>query len=506
MSDSICQPTDCFILQLPDEVLIEIIDAAASWPDDPDCCAFYDLYACRWALTLVCRRFHLLAVPILYSQITLGHLLQPPQPGAADWYERSEAPVEDGHNGVANAMCLLRRSIEENPSLRPLCTEMVFDVGACFSHLESLYRLLAVFVNTKSLRVHNGFEDTQFPQTCACLVTALANMSHLERLAITGGRRPVKIQHVMPVLDGLTPDRYPRLKEIMLAGIVRSVLPVRIQLWVPHPSLDSWYCQRAPITRLTISDYYEQPQTLRVLLKKPARLEHFTYLGIRRFGWHPLDLRTLWSYLVPHMLTLETIRIGSMSNCSPHEPLTGLLSGVDFTLFERLRLLSLSYFATGSDAGESSVLAPHLETFEWVFDAEDGRSLYLNSFGKQEEDFLWRLAAAAVSRRSALRRINIIFRPATSISTTVSLDNGRFANGPSILMSWAHGERETEYPWDRMDRVAREVRKFGIAVTYNKPSVTREEFDEAAHNIRQGLTDGTTRTFMPRLTVVESAP
>jgi hypothetical protein len=136
-------------------------------------------------------------------------------------------------------------------------------------------------------------------------------------------------------------------------------------------------------------------------------------------------------------------------------------------LFERLQYLSLSYWATGSDTGETSLLAPHLETFEWVFDAEDGRPVYVDRFGKQEEAFLRRLADAAVARGTRLRRIRIVFTPVAYLPP-----------------GWGQREQELEYPWDHMDSVAADVRKLRIALTYNKPSITREEFDELAQKAR----------------------
>jgi hypothetical protein len=238
MSSSLVQPPDCFVLHLPDELLVEIINKAASWPDCPDTCAFHELYATRWALPLVCRRFYPLALPILYSQIYFGHLLQAPRTVNARWLtrfvEQGGATVEAEYNPVPKAMSLLGRSIEESPSFGPLCKDLTVDLEACLDQWESLYHLLTVFVNTRSLRVHHGFEDIQFPQTCACLMMALARRRHLERLAITGYRRPVNIQHVVPVLQGITVDRYPGLKEIILVGITRSVLPVRIEWWVSY--------------------------------------------------------------------------------------------------------------------------------------------------------------------------------------------------------------------------------------------------------------------------------
>lgn len=222
-----------------------------------------------------------------------------------------------------------------------------------------------------------------------------------------------------------------------------------------------------------------------MLLSAPSRLEHFAYSGIRRFGYHPLDLRTLWSYLVPHARTLETLRVGSLSHQTPQTPLAGQLAGVDFAPFERLRSLSLSYWATGSDGGEEvyGLLAPRLETFEWTFDGDDGRPLSLDHFGEEEEEFLRRLAKGAAARGLPLTKLTVVYTP----TTTAPLKTNSLLF-TMLGLDLAGAIQEREYPWDRMDRLAEELREQRIEFKYNEPSISRKTFQEAAQAFRRALT------------------
>ncbi len=212
------------------------------------------------------------------------------------------------------------------------------------------------------------------------------------------------------------------------------------------------------------------------LLRWPKRLEKLTCLGRSRPGWSPIGFRDVWSALVPHLLSVQSVRVGSVTNSTPSSSMSGMLTGVDFTLFGALTFLSLSYWATGSGPGEGCLLAPHLETFEWAFDADDKRPLFLNDFGQEEEDFLRRLAAAAIERNVPLRNIDIVFTPASTVKTQ---DKGLKYLGVT--------EAEFEYPWDRMDRLAHEMRLLGIKLWYNKPSVSREQFEAAVFTTQQSF-------------------
>ncbi len=228
---------------------------------------------------------------------------------------------------------------------------------------------------------------------------------------------------------------------------------------------------------MTIHDYLGNcAEMLPGFLGWPKRLEKLTCLGRSRSGWSPIELRDVWSALVPHLLSIQSVRIGSVTNPTLYSSMSGMLTGVDFTFFGALTFLSLSYWATGSGPGEGCLLAPHLETFEWAFDADDKRPLFLNDFGQEEEDFLRRLAAAAIERNVPLRNIDIVFTPASTVKTQ---DKGLKYLGVT--------EAEFEYPWDRMDRLAHEMRLLGIKLWYNKPSVSREQFEAAVFTTQQSF-------------------
>lgn len=228
------------------------------------------------------------------------------------------------------------------------------------------------------------------------------------------------------------------------------------------------------MTTLSLRDSIDGVAALSALVSWPARLEHFTCLGRTRSGWSPLELRHVWSALVPHLQSLKTVRIGSVDNPSPFSIITGTLVGVSFAKFTALTSLSVSAWSTGSDGGESALVAPNLEEFEWSFDAEDSRQLTLSHFGDAEEAFLRRFAAAARGEGAPLRRIGIAFSPRPYIEPR------RF--GFELPKP---EELELEYPWDRMDRLAGELGEFGIEVAYNEPCVRRDKFESALREARK---------------------
>lgn len=217
--------TGCAILQLPNEVLEEIISEAAAWPDSPADYGLYVLYADRWALTLVCRRFHVLAQPILYSRIALGPV-HPRIDGAQS--DVSAARLGDSIGSLLH-------TLQQKPNLAARCTELALDIRACCEHLKVLCTVIAALVATRSLRIRHGFRETEYTATWACLAMALANMPQLEHLSFAAGRTPMNMQHILAMLSSsLTAQRYPSIKELELDGVNRSLLPVRVELWVPH--------------------------------------------------------------------------------------------------------------------------------------------------------------------------------------------------------------------------------------------------------------------------------
>ncbi|KAL2016207.1 hypothetical protein VTK56DRAFT_4064 [Thermocarpiscus australiensis] len=362
-----------------------------------------------------------------------------------------------------------------NPSLRELCTDMVLDMEHPGWAQDSLFgcakSLVEWFGNTKSLRLHEAFSGEQMARTRTLLSSASRSMRRLERLAFTARRTRLTLHRVYDFeLQKLMIHRFPNLKQLHLAGLTKGGSDS-----FDLPSLNrkqtmvKYFRGKGPVMELSIRDYYERRHAFAQLVGWPARLEKFTCLGQSRFGYSSLDLRTVWSGLVRHMPSPQSIRIGSIANQMPRSAMSGMLAGIEFTLFESLTFLSLSYWTTGSDSGEVSLLAPRLETFEWSFDAEDNRLLHLDHFQQAEEDFMRRLAHAAAERKIPLRRIDIVFTPAPVVG--LMKDAGAEFLGIT--------EASLEYPWDRMNRLAEELRSFGIQLTYNKPSVIREEYEVA---------------------------
>jgi hypothetical protein len=135
----------------------------------------------------------------------------------------------------------------------------------------------------------------------------------------------------------------------------------------------------------------------------------------------------------------------------------------DMTRFPKLQSLWLSHDLTGTDTSlVANLVAPHLRVFHWDQQLEDQQCCEtLGSFGQREEDWLQAFAAAAVERKSTLRQIRIYYRP-----------------DPYLYSYNGEDEDPLLYPWDRMDKIARDIQPHGIHLSYNKPNITREEFNK----------------------------
>jgi hypothetical protein len=130
-------------------------------------------------------------------------------------------------------------------------------------------------------------------------------------------------------------------------------------------------------------------------------------------------------------------------------------------MFPQLEVLRLSRWQMEKDlefsCEEANVLlAPNLETFGWDFGVYPHTSW--TDFGNKEEDWLRGLAKAAITRKAALKRIEITYSP-----------------DPDL---WGVKE-EDGYPWDRMDRIRDEIRPCGITLEYSEPPLSKEDWLEA---------------------------
>ena len=235
----------CNILQLPDELLADIIsDVAAPWPDNLDGAPVSGLYAHRWALTVVCRRFYRLATPVLYSRLalTIGWVVNNPQlrrssedlPAAGD---RLASP-RDSPGG--RAIICLHRTLAANPSLRGLCKDLTLDLtamqwcGPAGGFLDYYASDIATWLsNTKRLHLYGGLGNLNISPIMVVLDIASIHMPGLKRLAYTAQPSPNPGSEGNPNFDLRSfVVRFPNLKELHLAGPPRTFSLGYWSLWV----------------------------------------------------------------------------------------------------------------------------------------------------------------------------------------------------------------------------------------------------------------------------------
>ncbi|KAL4985454.1 hypothetical protein BDW68DRAFT_165133 [Aspergillus falconensis] len=208
----------------------------------------------------------------------------------------------------------------------------------------------------------------------------------------------------------------------------------------------------APFTSLRLERCFERPEVVQRLINWPKALVGFRFVTCDPDA---LGLPKLGKWLSIHRQTLEEIDIRSVA-------LRGNGHLFNLSTFVALKTLTLSqaeiHCSNGriTDDDVGLLLAPNLNTFRLDYSL-DGRHLEFSSdFGDPEEQFIRKLAQAAILRKSGLRTIEIVFDPELSRS-----------------------QAEDRYPWDRIDRLDEEVQAHGIRVVYPRPALSREEWFRA---------------------------
>jgi len=425
------------------------------------------------ALSLVCRRFHRLATPHLYSELAfdIGGL----HISASIYYDDWDA----------NRLPLLHRTLQEAPSLRCHCQSVVVRVNDFGDEDPPVEGVLTVHQIT--LDVVRWLPDAK---AFSVLETTGGMNRHLPLLPV--------VVRFMPALERLCLDRRCRLpskpvpsfvsrlrnlKELELHGHWRgrlhrnavlsqiqvsnvvsslgssiSVLFVPLLSWVPAGAirLSTNHHQAAAgtgtFTSLILQDvenFDHLSNHLPVALKWPTKLENFSFHGRRRC---PGNLIRGSSY--PVAMTLaplialhkDTLRFLTIKPICTHQG----RSTYDLRDFTSLEELTVSCWYEGrrmdwQPGDASKLLAPSLRRLRWDFQSCDA------------EDHL----PSILGRDSSLRRIEIFYPLADS-----------YAHPPAAATEVCN------YPWDGFDRLADEVRPAGIEVWYLKPTVSRSAFLE----------------------------
>ncbi|KAE8138640.1 hypothetical protein BDV38DRAFT_281941 [Aspergillus pseudotamarii] len=241
------------------------------------------------------------------------------------------------------------------------------------------------------------------------------------------------------------------LQSLTLCGVYRQSTSTEASVL-----LEPKKYRAAKFTSLRLSDYEETPEATQQLINWPESLVHFRFDSSYNNPFY-MDLPILSEWLAIHKHTLKSINIGYL-------PFGGneLLQASGFP---KLEVLTLSRWQLGgwpryateklafSISHADILLGPNLHTFILDFSIYGQHSEAWTDFGEQEEHWVTPFAEAAIERKAALRKIDIVFKPSYKKST--------------------EGQG---YPWDRMDRIRDEIQLHGLVLEYNKPCLTKEKW------------------------------
>ncbi|KAF2709129.1 hypothetical protein K504DRAFT_295783 [Pleomassaria siparia CBS 279.74] len=430
------------ILQLPDELLVAIIEFVAkdlrsgSLDECEEC--LYDWDTRLWnhhhlkALSRVCRRFMRIAQPLLFRAIGFK------SPGSP--YET--APP-------SRSVRTLHHTLKETPRFQQYCRSLRIYIPD-FDRSKTPHKYLVAsdfahwLTRTRCLSIHGGFQNSRQDRTCNASTWALirsfvANCRDVEHLQLSRESFGLYLDPIFKWLD------FPNLNTLSVHGISK---------WEHGKvELEPEKRRTAPFKSLILSDYEEGPEATSLFIQWPAVLSHFQF-GSFYNNSHVMDYSMFESWLLIHKDTLKHVDIGYLSAKGSSGPFNA-------TLFPNLEYLKLSRWQThqGSvqfKADDANVLGPKLGTFCWGFGIFDQHSEGWLDFGEPESSWIRDLVNAAVACKSVLRTVEIQFSP-----DQWDTDYGMI------------------YPWDLMDRLGDEVlRPKGMNLVYNDPPISRENWLE----------------------------
>ncbi|PVI04576.1 hypothetical protein DM02DRAFT_468673, partial [Periconia macrospinosa] len=421
------------LLELPDELLVEIIEGAAedtsrSYRKPCDTCSacrdFPGLDKSRLKnLATVCSRFSRIVQPLLFRKISF-------------WGERMELP--------ARKLLRLRDALKENPQFHSYCRCVKLHIS---DYGRSDQRTVADdlpewLTKTRCLQLHGGFDDrkekTGNASTWALLNRFGINCKQIEHLCLGREGWGLYLTNVLANLN------FPNLKTLDIHGISK---------WKQGTvTLEPERLRTAPFTSLALSDYEESPEATSLLIQWPAVLTHFIFESFYN-NPHIMDYPMFESWLLIHKDTLKHVQMGYLSRRRGGRRL------FNATLFPHLEFLGLSRWQSDeeslkSEADIANLLGPSVKTFLWDFGINDQHPEDWSDFEELEETWIRRLAQAAIDTKAALTTIRIQFDP----------------------YEW-YSEDYKYYPWDRMDSIKDDIcDPNGLALIYSEPCVTKEEW------------------------------
>ncbi|CAG9976192.1 unnamed protein product [Clonostachys byssicola] len=429
------------ILSLPDELLAPILHASVP------------RYSAHRAapLALVCRRFNRIITPLLYRNLQIecnGAC------GPHEYIRRTKA---------------LHRTVRSNQSLRQHCQSLVITFGSNFSTdldgkdtapnlayiaidlVKWLYNTEELYIGLTSFHDDTWYETfkTSTPSDLSVLYSqAPKSLTRLKLLNIRQENVPMHLPTLFRSLECL--DSGACLRILDLTGVSQIGTE---QDWKRMKAKAG----TAPFTELRLRHFTQSATALEALVMWPVRLEAF-HFSMPMSDYYDGDY-ALTRYDLGIMKTILSHQKASLSHVNIHELLTQ--SGVqDFNLseFHQLYTLCLSRDLTGIGTSHvANLLAPNLRTFRWDMALEDQHDCRgLEGFAEPQEEWIRALAKSSMGRKTSLKQIHIDFHPEGSFTGDI--------------------DKDYQYPWDRMDRLAEDFKSHGINVVYSPPKITKEQF------------------------------
>ncbi|PGG97544.1 hypothetical protein AJ79_09159 [Helicocarpus griseus UAMH5409] len=407
-------PEEPLILKLPEEILIIILDLAASVDSWTYGAPNYDSgysYTVLRSLLVVCRRFNRIATPLLYAAICI----------------RARQP----RGAIA-----LHQTLGKEPLLRQYCRSFSIHMNALqFGRPKKYDTSMATdfaswLTKVRYLKICGGRHDEKIWWFLRDFVQHKGKIEHLcVGMVVAGSYSGTIAEHI----------DIPSLRSLALHGVIERK--------EHHAVLTPEELRTAPFTSLSLHNFEGMPDTFAKLIEWPKELHHLDFRGFettRRY----IDVCVLYPLFAIHRDTLTSI-----SNASRYS--TQLFNAAEFPNLRFLRLsrwmMRLNWVDPAADA--QVLLAPKLEHFGWEFSTPEEPELW-DDFGDDEEFWIREFARAAIARKVPLKTIEIIFSPD---ATTMDPE-------------------DSVYPWDRMDDINNVIRLHGVTLVYNEPPITRKDW------------------------------
>jgi hypothetical protein len=184
----------------------------------------------------------------------------------------------------------------------------------------------------------------------------------------------------------------------------------------------------------------------------PAALERFTLYGLscslaRTYDWY--DFTAMEAILRTQRHSLRNIRLGALKGD------TCFTSLRDFPNLEELWLSAYNFPSSPKEAAERLTNERlRILSIDYNFERED--AVPIQNFGPEQVRYVQSLAFYVSSLKVPLRTICIKFSPCPDYAGNCIYDGA--------------------YPWDLMDELGEGVKQYGIEISYNSPTISREDF------------------------------